>query len=382
MKKLKSIYRSYFVVFFGFFLLFLLDASCMAAEKVTVTDFHGRFVTLKVPVERFVLLESSKTHEIAAILGDEFAGKIVGWDNDFKKNAGDAYAKFVEKFPQLNDIPDVGSMDGGTMSIEKVMTLRPDVVIAHEWQFMWGGDATKDAVARLDQAGIPILFVDYYMDPLRNSTKSTLLLGKIFGKEERAQALVDFYNKQADMVYSRLEKIKKPKPSVYVEVAYKGPAEYGISYGDVAWGSIIKKAGGDNIGEPVLVKKGKPLSPEYLIEKNPEIIILTGRNWKTPGSVKMGYLATEEAITRDSMAAYVGRLGWDVLKAVAQKKVFGIYHGFCYSIYNFIALQALAGWFYPEEFKDVDPTATLREYHKRFMPIEYNGNFVFSYFRP
>jgi iron complex transport system substrate-binding protein len=382
MKNLNLKYRFHFHVLGA--VLFLAIAcffanSAVASSTVTVVDFHGRSVTLKTPVERIILLESSITQQIAAILGADFATKIVGWDASFKKQAGDGYAKFVEKFPQLQDIPEVGSMYEGTMNVEKVIVLKPDVVIAHEGMFVWGGDATKTALARLEQAGVPVLFIDYYMNPLQNSTKSTLLLGKILGKEERAQAVVDFYNQQMNLIFARLENIQTPKPKVYLECAYEGPAEYGTSYGDLAWGSIIKKSGGNNIGEPILGDKYNPLSPEYVLKQNPDIIILTGGYFKTPGSVQMGYLASAEDV-RNSMQAFVGRPGWDLLNAFKNRKIYSIYHEYSFSILNFAAVQALAKWFYPEAFKDIDPNATLKEYHEKFMPIDFTGTFVLSYF--
>ena len=380
MKSLKSKYRLRVLgVILYLMIAGFLTNSAFASSPVTLVDFHGRSVTLKTPVERIVLLESSQAHELAAILGDDFAAKIVGWDESFKKYGGDGYARFIEKFPQLENIPVVGFMFDGTMSVERVIALKPDVVIAHEYMFSLGGDTTKTALAQLEQAGVPVLFIDYYMDPLQNSTKSTLLLGKILGKEERAQALVDFYNQQMNLIFARLENIQTPKPKVYLECAYEGPAEYGISYGNVAWGRIIKKCGGENIAEPILGDKRQPLSPEYVIEQNPDIIILTGRNYATPGSVKMGYLTSPEDV-RNSIKAYVGRPGWDILHAVKNGKVYSIYHGYVFSIYNFAAVQAFAKWFYPEAFQDIDPNAALKEYHEKFMPIDYTGTFVFSYF--
>ena len=350
------------------------------AKTITVTDMEGRLVTLKSPVERIVLMESSKTHELAAIDGAGIVDKIVGWDNDFKDNAGDGYVKFVEKYPKLADIPNVGSLDDNTFSVEKVIALNPDVVIMHNWEFMWSGDATKEALARLEQAGIPVVFVDFYMDPMVNSTKSMLLLGQILGKEQRAENIVDFYDQHVDTIYSRLEEnggLKKP--SVYIETGYNGPETYGITEGDVGWGSIVKRAGGDNIAETLLGNTSKAISPEFLVNQSPSIIILTGRNWSTPGSIRMGYTSTAED-TKNTMDAYISRSGWNTINAVKNHNVYGIYHGYCFSIYNFVALETFAKWFYPEEFKDIDPNATIREYHEKFMPVEYNGTFMYSYY--
>ncbi|AKB59509.1 periplasmic binding protein [Methanosarcina barkeri 227] len=348
-------------------------------KTITVTDMEGRSVTLKYPVERFVLMDSTCTAEFSSVYGEGFDSKIVGWDNYLRENSGDMYEKYVEKFPTMAEIPDVGSLDDNTFNAEKVIALNPDVVIMPNWEFMWNGDATKEALARMDQAGIPVVFLDFYMEPLENSTKSIQLLGKITGKEQRAQDIVDYYEEKVNSVYSRLEKIQGKKPTVYVECAYNGPDTYGISYGDVAWGDIVKKAGGDNIAEPVLLNKSKALSAEYLVNQSPDIIILTGRNWFTPGSLKMGYTFTSN-VTKSTMTPFVNRPGWDTINAVENRKVYGIYHGYCSDVFNFVALETFAKWFYPEEFKDVDPVDTLKEYHRKFMPIDYSGTLVYRYY--
>ncbi|MDW5549406.1 ABC transporter substrate-binding protein [Methanosarcina sp.] len=349
------------------------------AKTITVTDMAGRSVTLKYPVESLVLMDSTCTAEFSSVYGEGFDSKIVGWDNNLRDNSGDIYEKYVEKYPSMAEIPDVGSLDDNTFNVEKVVALNPDVVIMHDWEFMWDGDATKEALSRLDQAGIPVVFLDFYMDPMTNSTKSMQLLGKITGKEHRAQEIVDYYDEKVNSIYSRLEKIQGKKPTVYIECAYKGPDTYGISYGDVAWGAIVKKAGGDDIAEPVLLNKSKALSSEYLVNQSPDIIILTGRNWSTPGSLRMGYTSTSN-VTKSTMTPFVNRPGWDTINAVENQKVYGIYHGYCTDIFNFVALEAFAKWFYPEEFKDVDPAETLKEYHRKFMPIDYSGTLVYSYY--
>ncbi|WP_245779636.1 methyltransferase domain-containing protein [Desulfoscipio geothermicus] len=180
-------------------------------------------------------------------------------------------------------------------------------------------DPIKDALARLEQAGIPVLFVDFYMEPMTNSTKSMLLLGEIMGEKQRAQEIVDFYNDQVDVVYSRLAGINGNKPDVYIECASKGPDDYGISYGNVGWGSIVTKAGGNNIAEPPLGEKSEALSPEYLVDNSPDIIILTGRHWSTPGSLRLGYVTSPDE-ARSSMEPFIRRPGWNTIDAVKNNR--------------------------------------------------------------
>ena len=52
-----------------------------------------------------------------------------------------------------------------------------------------------------------------------------------------------------------------------------------------------------------------------------------------------------------------------------------IYHQFYTSPYHLVAVQVLAKWFQPELFNALDPVATIRTLHERFMPIPYGGIF-------
>ncbi len=354
------------------------DTSNQASE-ITITDMAGRSVTLMCPVERIVMMDSSSVPELSAVYGEGFDSLIIGWDSALKDWSGDIYAKYVEKYPNMAEIQNVGSLDDNTFSPEKVTSLKPDVVIMPNWFLLFYGEATKDALAKLEQADIPVVFDDFYINPLDNSTKSMLLLGKITGKEQRAQMLADYYNNTISDVYTRLAKIDEEKPRVYIECADGGPSTYGNAYGDVAWGAIVKKASGENIAEPLLSNSVKALSPEYLIDSNPDIIILTGRNWSTPGSLKLGYTTSSE-MTKSLMEPFISRPGWDTINAIKNQKVYAIYHGYCSCFMNFVALEAFAKWFYPEEFKDVDPVDTIQDYHEKFMPIDYSGVFVYDYY--
>ena len=46
-------------------------------------------MTLKYPVERFVLMDSTCTAEFSSVYGEGFDSKIVGWDNYLRENSGD-----------------------------------------------------------------------------------------------------------------------------------------------------------------------------------------------------------------------------------------------------------------------------------------------------
>ena len=71
------------------------------------------------------------------------------------------------------------------------------------------------------------------------------------------------------------------------------------------------------------------------------------------------------------LTALMDRPAYTGIKAVKDGQVHGIWHQFYNSPYYFVAVQRLAKWFHPELFADLDPEATLRELHERFLPVDY-----------
>jgi iron complex transport system substrate-binding protein len=234
-------------------------------------------------------------------------------------------------------------------------------------------------IDKLDKAGIPSVFLDYWSEPYEHPIPSTLLIGTLLGEEEKAQEIVAYYQQQLDIVTGRLLEIGKQKPEVYVEVGSKGPSTYGNTYGNSGLGAVVVRAGGINIAEDGmnLVEGTKQINPEFLIDANPDVLLISGSNWEAPDSMRLGYYANSEE-SRDLLKAFTERTGWDTLSAVQNGRLHSSFHGFSFRIFNFVGLQAFAKWFYPEEFADVDPEANLREFHEKFLPVDFSGVWVIS----
>ena len=341
-----------------------------------LTDLAGRAVKVELPVETVILGSARYLHEFAAVGGAEVIDKIVGWGTDIHKYDEDTYLKYAEKFPQIAGITDVGYST--TFSVETVINLKPDVVVFPFWSAE-NADLLTD-IDKMEKAGIPSVFLDYWSEPYEHPVDSTLLIGKLLGKEERAQEIVNFYREQLAKVSQVLEVISTPKPKVYVEVGSKGPTVYGNTYGNSGLGAVAVKAGGVNIAEDGsnLLPDTKQINPEYLISVNPDVIIISGSYWPaTPDSMRLGYFATT-ADSRDRLEAFTTRTGWNTINAVQNKRVHSSFHGFSFRIFNFVGLQAFAKWFYPDAFAELDPEANFQEFHERFLPVDYSGVWTIS----
>lgn len=95
-------------------------------------------------------------------------------------------------------------------------------------------------------------------------------LGKIFGVEDRAEALVADYRKQLDDITTRISGIEKPVRVFVYDSGTEKPftsGRFGIPT------AMIEAAGGVNIMEDV-EKSWTEVSWEPVIERNPEVVVI------------------------------------------------------------------------------------------------------------
>ena len=71
-------------------------------------------------------------------------------------------------------------------------------------------------VDTIQKVGIPVVVIDYRQQQLETSVPSTLLLGRLFGKEQQAQEVADYHLQQVNSVYCRVEMLKEPVPNVFL----------------------------------------------------------------------------------------------------------------------------------------------------------------------
>ena len=85
------------------------------AETVKITDITGREVEVRVPVERVILGEGRQIYFTAALDTDAPFKRVVGWRDDFKKADLDGYNIYLQKFPEMEKIPNIRSKTAKVM---------------------------------------------------------------------------------------------------------------------------------------------------------------------------------------------------------------------------------------------------------------------------
>ena len=257
-----------------------------------------------------------------------------------------------------------------TFDTEKVVSLNPDVIFIPLYM---KEQYESDVKPKLDAAGIPTVYIDYHAEKLENHQRSIEAIGKALGKEERAAELKQFYTDHVTKVTDRINKISKPKPKVYIETGNEGPEGAGVAYSSkVAWGALATVCGADLITKDVVESAG-PVNPEFILEKDPDIIMIMGSYWpKKPTAMRLGFETNEEN-SQKLLKAFTQREGWDKLKAVKNKQVYSAHHGLPREVYDCAVFEYRAKTYYPEEFADVNPEATLKEFYEKFLPFSYGG---------
>ena len=343
-------------------------------KPIEITDVTGRTVTLKKPAERVVLQWSGAGGPfltISALMGKDTPKVIAGMDTSLQQYRADMWKHFTTEMPELAKIPEVGTVGDKNFNVEQVVALHPDVIfIPVDLKNQYESDAKQ----KLDEAGVQTIYIDYHAENLEKHQKSIEAIGKALGKEERAAEISKFYTDHVTKVLDRVKTINKPKPTVYLEVGMKGSEEFGNSFsGNYSWGALATLCGADVITKDI-VKRSTPINPEFVLEKNPDIIMIMGSYWpKNPTSMRLGFEANEAQSQELLKAFTTERQGWSDLKAVENKDVYSIHHGLPREVYDVAVFEYLAKTFYPEEFKDVDPEATLKEFYDKFLPYSYGG---------
>ncbi len=331
-----------------------------------IVDVLGRQVGLKVPARRILL--GFNFEEFTAIAGAAGWDRVVGLDRyQWAVNRSASWGRYAAAIPRLAELADIGSTETGTFSVEAVLAQRPDLLVMHAI----GYEGRLPQMQQVEQAGVPILVIDYNSQVLEKHVASTLAIGAATGNEDRAKTLADLYVAQTADIRRRVA--GRPEPKAYVELGFGGPSAIGNTYSNSMWGRMLEVAGAQNIATGHIPSGYAPLSAEYVLTAAPSHIFIAGSSWtNAPNAVRTGY-DVDIATTRRTLAPYASRPGWPTLPAVRDGELHAVEHGLSRSLWDWVGTQYLAKQLYPDAFTDVDPVESLQRYHERFLPVRFEG---------
>lgn len=344
---------------------------------VSVTDVTGRTVDFDKAPQRVVLGEGRAMFATSLLNKENPGENIVAIGSDLHQAAPTFESKLFEAKPELKDLPVIGSIGKGDVTVENLISQKPDVIVMtldHKKAVEQSGFLTK-----LDQAGLKYVFTDFRQKPLENTTKSVELLGQLLGQQENAKKFTDFYTKRVNDITERAAKIEdKPKTFIWRAAGLKDCC---ATVNKSNLGDLVTAAGGENLGDSLLDTESGDVTAEKVLSVQPEQIIATGGSWapdpKKPEilpHVELGYTA-EPAASERTLEGLLKTPGFDSLKAPKEGNLHAAFHQFYDSPYNVFALEQFAKWLHPDEFADLDPAADFAKFHDDYLPFAYSGTF-------
>lgn len=196
------------------------EKTARATEPVVVTDMIGRNVEI-VPgsYTRVVCIGAGALRMYTYINGADLLCGVEDIDNTSLQNRPKMFDSVAIPYriayeTEFSSLPScgVGGPQAQAAEAEKILSCNPDIVIS-EYEDVQKEDALQE------QLGIPVItlrsgpnnvFDDSFMGSLR-------LLGLIFGKKDRAEAIVSFIDSERAEISSRTAVVPEDaRPSVYV----------------------------------------------------------------------------------------------------------------------------------------------------------------------
>lgn len=236
------------------------NAENIATTKypLTIKDSYDREVTIDKEPERIISLGPNVTEAIYALgKGDKLVGRT----------------DFCDYPVEVKNVASVGSLQ--TPSIEKILELKPDIVIAST-------HFPKDVLKKLEDLTVKVVAL-YGEDSFEGAYNTLEKMGEVLNAKEKANEVVNNMKEKVEYVASKVK--GHNTPSLYYVIDF---GQYGdfTATGDTFIHKMILMAGGKNIADDA---KGWKYSIEKVLEKNPSMVIVPkyfdakGRIVKTNG---------------------------------------------------------------------------------------------------
>lgn len=354
--------------------LFATGARAENRWPLTVKDAAGREVTL-AERPKAILLGSGFNLVALSLIHPDPVSLLAGWSGDMKGDNPEIYESFRKKFPAIADVPLID--DGGTgaaLSFETLLTLKADLAILANWQA--DTEPGQRAIDYLTSTGVPVIVVDFNSDPLKSTPDMMRLLGRIFERDEQAEAFARYYEDKLALIRSRVAAKPEPRPTVLMD-AFPKPDRCCWAYGVGGLGEFLTIAGGRNIAEGALPRVGGTVNAEAVMAANPDVYIATS----SPGGTYSGFsigpgVARQEA--QQTLAAAVATPALSSVAAVENGRVHGVWNFFNAIPLNIVAAEAFAHWLRPDIFADLDPEKSLADINERFAAVPFEGTYTVS----
>ncbi|WP_113155986.1 ABC transporter substrate-binding protein [Nitratireductor sp. OM-1] len=323
-----------------------------SAFAETITDDVGRQVDVDLPVKRAVIFNRYSVEFARAIGAIE---QVVG--------TGASTYRDPAYWPEFGP-DDVVGQGQSEPNYEAIIAKKPDLVILPR------NGVYEEAARQLEPFGIPVLVVTSW-DTLKH-VENVKLMGKLFGREERAADLAAYYEDYKALLAERLEGVE-PVP-VYLEE--KRPLVT-VTPGS-GWHDMIEAGGGRNVFGEIVIEdepaaRGNPnaftIDPEELVARVPSLIVKL-----EPGA----YTTIPQEQYKTTWDGLMAREEIRATPAAEAKNVHVINYYLAGGSSKITGALQIAKWAHPELFKDVDPEEAMRRWIEDFQGLPYQPGMTYQ----
>ena len=312
-------------------------ANTKQATKI-VTDLKGREVNVPQNVKRIAVVPIPWASVIYAIDGSSerlaaiHPGAMSAYKSKFLETKDKHFAQLDTKIIAQNF----------SVNIESAAQAGIDTVIL--WQYQ-----DKDA-EKLTKVGIPTLLI--YNDTVENLKKSFLIIGKLLGKEERAEKINQYYDATNEKIIAKKAWEKTDKPTVL----FLRNAKLRLQGNDNFMHEALRIGGGNNPYGQISGGSEQTIAMEEVYKLNPDIILLSNFDKFVPDDLYDNKIPGQD---------------WSTVKAVKEKRVYkvpmGIYRWDAPGVETPLMIEWLAHVLQPELFKELDVRADAKKFYEDFM---------------
>ena len=198
----------------------VVEKTAKSAEPVVITDMIGRQVeVVSGSYTRVVCIGAGALRMYTYINGADLLCGVEDIDNTSLQNRPKMFDSVAIPYriayeTEFSSLPScgVGGPQAQAAEAEKILSCNPDIVIS-EYEDVQKEDALQE------QLGVPVITLRSGLNNVFDSSfsGSLRLLGQIFGKEDRAEAIVSFIETEKAEISSRTASVaESDKPSVYI----------------------------------------------------------------------------------------------------------------------------------------------------------------------
>ncbi|AIS52812.1 periplasmic binding protein [Thermoanaerobacter kivui] len=326
--------------------------------NIKIKDSTGNDVTVPAGLNRLVILNANAAEAL----------RILQIPDDFIIGVSDSTSSY-SPYLGLDNKPSVGG--AFKPSLEKIMELKPQAVIAY------GKYPDKTLEEKLEPAGIKVIRLDFFKPETYNNDLKTL--AKIFGRVKTADEFMQWKANATAIVADRIKSLNaEDKFKVFGMDIGMGnnslTATTWTIYGqNTSVHQGLEAAGGINVARDM--KDYPKVNPEWVLEKNPDKIVLSAYEKDV-----LGYTVKDNTNVVKLRDSAITNPVISKTNAGKNKQVYIIEKHLLGGDKTYLGTLYLAKWFYPERFKDVNPNQVLKEYFEKWLGIPMKG--IWAYPEP